>query len=80
MSRIGTFIDIENSIDIPTVEWLVNVDKNRAAMYKLTPSDISGFLSMATGGMKISTYNRDEEVDIVMRFPEKYRKITNIKN
>ena len=77
MATIGGFKDTEDSRPIPGIEWHVDVDRKLAAKYSLSNNDIGSAIRMITdNGYKISTYYRedvDDEIDIVVRLPEKYR-------
>jgi multidrug efflux pump len=68
--------DIEDSRPIPGIEWELQVDHEQAARFGADVAVIGWFVQMITKGLNISSYrpdNSDEELDIVVRFPETNR-------
>jgi len=68
--------DIEDSRPIPGIEWELQVDHEQAARFGADVAVIGWFVQMVTKGLNISSYrpdNSDEELDIVVRFPESNR-------
>ncbi|MCK5620860.1 MAG: efflux RND transporter permease subunit, partial [Alphaproteobacteria bacterium] len=68
--------DIEDSRPIPGIEWELQVDHEQAARFGADVAVIGWFVQMITKGLNISSYrpdNSDEELDIVIRFPEANR-------
>jgi multidrug efflux pump len=68
--------DIEDSRPIPGIEWELQVDHEQAARFGADVAIIGWFVQMVTKGLNISSYrpdNSDEELDIVVRFPEANR-------
>lgn len=56
----------------PTLEW--EVDRARAGMLGLDQSTVSTILQIAVGGMNTGTFGHgDDEQDIVLRLPERFR-------
>ncbi len=56
----------------PTLEW--RVDRARAGMLGLDQATVSSILQIAVGGLKTGTFGHgDDEQDIVLRLPERYR-------
>lgn len=81
--EIGGFKDINTSLPTPGIEWVLKVDRELAAKYMLSTTHIGNMLQLATGGLKISTCRLDDldyEVDILVRFPEKEKIVTNLAN
>lgn len=79
MEKIGGFKDTDDSRPVPAIEWHFYVDREIAARYSIAASDVGNLLNMATGGYKISTMRLDDvddEIDIVLLFPEKFRRIS----
>ncbi|MBE9558794.1 MAG: efflux RND transporter permease subunit [Proteobacteria bacterium] len=68
--------DIEDSRPISGIEWVLQVDHEQAARFGADVAVIGWFVQMITKGLNISSYrpdNSDEELDIVIRFPEANR-------
>ncbi len=81
MESLGGFKDTEDSRPVPGIEWHIEVDRELAARYGVTVFDVGTMIRLATNGFKISSYYSDysdEEIDIVVRFPEKFRLISEL--
>ena len=79
--KIGGFRNINDSLPIPGVEWHLEIDRELAAKYLLSTSDVGSVVQMSTNGLKISTCRLDDldyEVDIIVRFPEGERLVSKI--
>lgn len=66
-------LDIEDSRPIPGIVWNLEVDRAQASKFGADMTIIGGIIQMITRGYKISAYrpdDSDEEVDILLRFPE----------
>ncbi|MDM8335679.1 efflux RND transporter permease subunit [Wolbachia pipientis] len=77
------FINIQDSRSTPKIEWNISVDKNKAASSEVSVSTIGDFIKMVTSGLLIGKYrssNLDQEVDIILRFPERDRNMKAIEN
>ncbi|MDC1183578.1 efflux RND transporter permease subunit [Gammaproteobacteria bacterium] len=75
--------NISSSKSYPSVEWSVEVDKQKAAQLGVSVGDVGALVQMLTNGFKIGEYRPDDskdEVEIRARFPEADRTITGIKN
>ena len=75
------FINVQDSRSSPEVEWNMSIDKSRAANSGVNISTIGDFIKMVTSGVLIGKYrpnNLDEEIDITLRFPGKYRSMKTI--
>lgn len=75
------FINVQDSRSSPEVEWNMSIDKSRAANSGVSISTIGDFIKMVTSGVPIGKYrpsNLDEEIDITLRFPGKYRSMKTI--
>ena len=67
----------------PSVEWSVNVDKQKAAQLGVSVGDVGALVQMLTSGFKVGEYRPDDskdEVEIRARFPESDRTITGIRD
>ena len=75
--------NISSSKSYPSVEWSVEVDKQKAAQLGVSVGDVGALVQMLTNGFKVGEYRPDDskdEVEIRARFPEADRTITGIKN
>ena len=73
--------DIEDSRSIPGIEWKLEIDRSEAAKYGADITLVGNFIQMLTKGFKISDYRPDgseEEVDIVVRYPEEFRHLAQM--
>lgn len=83
MRKIGGFENIEDSRPSRSIEWQLEVDREKAAEYGIDINTIGNTVRMVTNGMKISTYRPDdvdEEVDILLKFPNEYKNIKTLDN
>jgi multidrug efflux pump subunit AcrB len=56
----------------PTLEW--RVDKARAGLVGLDQATVANTIKMTVGGLKTGTFGHgDDEQDIIVRLPQKYR-------
>ncbi|WPX96939.1 efflux RND transporter permease subunit [Candidatus Bandiella euplotis] len=81
MAEMGGFKDIEDTNSTPGIDWVVNVDRELAAMFKLTAQEVGNTLRLLGDGLKISSFRpdyADDEVDILLRLNPESRKITEI--
>jgi multidrug efflux pump len=76
-------IDIDDTTPIPGIEWEINVDRARAAMFGANISEIGTAVQLLTNGVMMGDYRPDdteEEVDIRVRYPESYRGLEQIES
>ncbi len=76
MAQIGGFIDIEDTLPLPGIEWELEVDRAQAAKFGVDIGAIGDMVQLVTEGLKLSDYrpdDADDEIDIVVRFPQEYR-------
>jgi multidrug efflux pump len=81
LAEIGGFVDIEDGRAVPGIEWQIDVDRAQAAKFGADISMIGGYVRMITNGMKLGEYradDSDEEIDIVVRLPERYRNLAEL--
>ncbi len=74
---------IFSSRSYPSVEWSVDVDKQKAAQLGVSVGDVGALVQMLTNGFRVGEYRPDDsrdEIEIRARFPESDRTITGIKN
>ncbi|MAR94863.1 MAG: heavy metal RND transporter permease [Gammaproteobacteria bacterium] len=75
--------NIFSSKAYPSVEWSVEVDKQKAAQLGVSVSDVGALVQMLTNGFKVGEYRPDDskdEVEIRARFPESDRTITGVRD
>jgi multidrug efflux pump len=78
MQDIGGFRNIENTLPVPGLEWSMDINRAKTARFGADIPSIGSFIKMITNGSLLSTYRpveSDEEVDIMVRFPDEYRTI-----
>ena len=74
-------IDIDDTTPIPGIEWAINVDRARAAMFGANISEVGTAVQLLTDGVRMGDYRPDdteEEVDMRVRYPEEYRGLEQI--
>jgi multidrug efflux pump len=82
MAEMGGFVDVEDGRPIPGIQWELAVDRAQAAKFDADVSLIGSYVRMITNGMKLGEYrpdDADEEIDIVVRLPERYRTIEQLR-
>jgi multidrug efflux pump len=73
--------NIEDDRDIPGIEWRLKVDRAQAAKFGADVALIGNYVQLVTKGLKITGYrpdDSDEEIDVVVRYPEAYRKLDQL--
>ncbi|MDA9975766.1 efflux RND transporter permease subunit [Alphaproteobacteria bacterium] len=73
--------NIEDDRDIPGIEWRLTVDRAQAAKFGADVALIGNYVQMVTKGLRITGYrpdDSDEEMDVVVRYPEVYRKLNQL--
>lgn len=86
LGKISTFegvYNVEDTRPLPGVDWEYKVDRKQAAKFGLDYFQIGEFMRMVTNGAQIGSYRPDtseEEVDILVRFPEKLRSLDQLSN
>ena len=78
LDTLPELIDIDDTQALPSIEWLMDVDRAQAALYgaDVTTSGIA--LQLVTSGVKVAEYRpsgADDAVDIRARYPLEYRGI-----
>lgn len=74
-------IDIDDTTPIPGIEWEINVDRARAAMFGANIAEVGTAVQLMTNGVFMGDYRPDdteEEVDIRVRYPKEYRGLEQI--
>jgi multidrug efflux pump len=73
--------DLEDTRDVPGIEWEITIDRGKAARYAADVSLAGQYVQLVTKGLKITDYrpnDSDEEIDIVVRYPEAYRTLEQL--
>ena len=81
LAELGGFVDIEDGRPVPGIEWQIDVDRAQAAKFGADISLVGGYVRMITNGMNLGEYradDSDEEIDIVVRLPERYRNLAQL--
>jgi len=81
MEGIEGFVDIEDGKSVPGIEWVLKVDREEAAKFGADVALVGAYVRLITNGLIISDYRPDgstDEVDIVARFPESYRNLSEL--
>jgi multidrug efflux pump len=78
---IGGLVDVEDTRSLPGIEWEIVVDRAQAAKYGLDVTAVGDAVRLVTNGLIVSDYRPDDsrdEIDIAIRFPERYRSLTQL--
>ena len=81
MDDLDGLKDIEDSRPIPGIEWQIEVDRAQAAKFGADVALVGSAIQFVTNGVEVSEFRpdgADDEVDIVARFPEEYRNLTQM--
>lgn len=73
--------DIEDTRDVPGIEWRITVDRAQAAKFGADVSLAGQYIQLVTKGLKITDYrpdDSDEEIDVIVRYPSAYRTLEQI--
>ena len=82
-NEVKGLTNIFSSQPYASVEWSVEVDKQKAAQLGVNVGDVGALVQMLTSGFKVGEFRPDDskdEVEIRVRFPSKDRTITGINN
>lgn len=83
MSKIGGFIDIEDSKPLPMIDFELEIDREKAAQNGIYIASLNALVPLITEGVKITQYRSskyDEEIDVIVRFNEEYRNLIQLEN
>jgi multidrug efflux pump len=81
MREMGGFLNIEDDRPKPSIVWEYKVDRVQAGRNNLAVGEIGQIVKLATNGVKVNEYRPDDsedELDIVVRFPEEYRNLSQL--
>ena len=76
--QMTDLINIEDDREIPGIEWRLSVDRAQAAKFGADVALIGNYVQLVTRGLKITDFrpdDSDEEIDVVVRYPENFRKL-----
>ncbi|MDZ5761974.1 Efflux RND transporter permease subunit [Candidatus Cyrtobacter comes] len=74
---------IESSLSLPSVEWNIIFDRQKAAMYQVDINSLGNTVQLVTNGLKISSYmpyDMDDEVAVYLRVPQEKRTLSTLEN
>ncbi len=83
MESLDGLVDIEDSRPIPGIEWRLSVDRAQAAKFDLDVTAIGNSIKLVTNGLEIDDIrpdDSDDEIDIVIRYPEHWRSLDQLDN
>jgi multidrug efflux pump len=72
MDRIGGFVDVTDTMPLPGVEWLIQVDRSEAARFGADITLLGQAVQLLTNGITVADYrpaDANGAVDIRVRFP-----------
>lgn len=78
---VGGLVDVEDTRPLPGIEWELVVDRAQAAKFGLDVTAVGDAVRLVTNGLVVSTYRPDDsrdEIDIAVRFPERYRSLSQL--
>jgi multidrug efflux pump len=78
MNEKGGYTNIEDDRPIPEIVWEFRVDREKAGRNNISVMAVGQMIKLITNGIKVNEYrpdDADDEVDIVVRFPEEYRNL-----
>jgi multidrug efflux pump len=74
-------INVTNTLPLPGIEWAMKIDREEATKAKANIDQVGQVIRLTTAGVKIGKYRpeeKDEEIDIIARFPEKERTFSTL--
>lgn len=80
-NNVEDLIDIEDSLPLPGIEWVLKIDREQAGRFGADVAAIGATVQMVTNGILVGTYrpdDADDEVDIRARFPVSDRSIDQL--
>ncbi|MEM7072279.1 MAG: efflux RND transporter permease subunit, partial [Pseudomonadota bacterium] len=75
------FVDIEDSLPLPGIEWLLDIDRAQALKFGADVELVGQLVKLVTRGFKLTEYrpeNSRDEVDIIARAPYQYRSLDEL--
>ena len=83
MERLTGLVDIDDDRPMPGIEWEIDVDRPNAARYGLDVTAVGDSIKLVTTGLDVAAYrpdDSDDEIDIVVRYPEAWRSLEQLDN
>ena len=80
-SKLDYLVDLDNDLPKNGIQWNFEIDREKAARFGTSVSEIGAAIQMMTNGVKISDYRPDDldsELDIRVRYPEEDRNIQTL--
>ena len=71
-SRSDLYIDIEDTLPLPGIEWNLSVDREAAGRFQADISTVGNVIQLVTNGILVGHYrpdDSDEEIEIRARYP-----------
>jgi multidrug efflux pump len=81
LDNMAGLANIEDDRDVPGIEWRLKVDRAQAAKFGTDVALVGNYVQLVTKGLKLTGYrpdDSDEEIDVVVRYPEAYRKLDQL--
>ena len=83
LAQVEGIKDLTTSLSDPGIEWNLIIDRAEASRHNTNLVEVGNTASLTTAGVKVGTYRPDDsndEYDIVARFTESQRSLTNLDN
>jgi multidrug efflux pump len=81
LQEVGGFVNIEDDLPVPAIEWELKVDREKAGLYQANVMLAGNIVQLVTRGIKVGEYrpdDADDEIDIMVRYPEEYRNLAQL--
>ncbi|MFC7050531.1 efflux RND transporter permease subunit [Emcibacter nanhaiensis] len=81
LETIPGLSDLDSTLPLPGIQWELKVDRAMAGLYETSLLSVGNMVQLVTNGVKVGEYrpdDTDDEVDIRVRFPEKYRNLEQL--
>jgi multidrug efflux pump len=83
LQEMGGMYNFEDGKSPPGIDWEYTVDRAQALKFGADINQIGNVVKLVTNGINFTTYRPDdstEEIDIVGRYPAKYRSLDELEN
>jgi len=80
-ANVAGLRDIEDSLPLAGIQWELAIDRSKASMLDVNISAVGQMVQLVTNGMIMGEFrpdDADEELEVRVRFPEKYRKLESL--
>ncbi|EHK58339.1 efflux RND transporter permease subunit [Allomesorhizobium alhagi] len=81
VKRVPGVIDVSDGLPPPGIDWALEVDRSKAALYGISPASVGTVVQLVTTGLKLTDYRPagvDDAVDIRLRLPEDRRTLATL--